>query len=356
MEITVLDTNFSKIEIVDALDSFIWTDRYYRRGDFEIANKPSIKLIESLKEDYYLTIPDSIHTMIIESIELKTNIETGDKMLVSGRSLESILDRRILTKQTTLSGGFQSAIRSLLLDNVIDPEDPDRKITNFIFKESSDPGVEALSVDEQFFGDNLYDVIEALCTYNEIGFQVILTEDNEFEFSLYNGKDRSFDQVDNPFVSFSPSLDNLSNTTYYYSKIPRKTATIVGGEGEGADQTILSVMLPGGGGTGLSRREMYTDASDLASSIDGEILSEEDYLTLLTNRGIRELTDNQAVSAFDGKLDPTTTYVYGVDFFIGDIVQMKNEYNLTGKTRVTEVVFSENIAGRSVYPTFDSTK
>jgi len=353
MEITIRDKDLNKIDVIDVMDSLIWTDRYDRHGDFEIANRATAKLLGVLQEDYYVTIPESEHMMVIETVELNTNAEDGNQLIVSGRSLESILDRRIIVAQTTLSGGLQSAIGRLLSENAITPTDSDRKMSRLVFSESSDPRVLALSVDEQFFGDNLYDVVSDLCAVNGVGFKIIMSSSGEFIFSLYMGEDRSFDQTENPFVSFSPSLDNLSGTSLYYSTKSKKTATLVGGEGDGANKTLLTVMLPGGGGTDLERRELYTDASDIVSVVDGTPLSEEEYATLLTSRGIRDLNDNQEITNFDGKLDPTTTYTYGTDFFVGDIVQMKNEYNLTNKTRITEVVFSENLSGRSVYPTFE---
>ena len=36
MELTVLNTNLDAVSIIDVYESFIWTDRYYACGDFEI--------------------------------------------------------------------------------------------------------------------------------------------------------------------------------------------------------------------------------------------------------------------------------------------------------------------------------
>jgi len=354
MELTVLDTNLSKINIIDIFDSLIWTDRYFGSGDFEVYTKASSSIISNLREDYFLILKESEHVMIVETVNLKTDVEDGSKFIVTGRSLESILDRRIVWKQTSISGGLQNGIKQLLLENAIDPEDPDRKFNRLIFQESEDPVITNLSIDTQLTGDNLYTAIQQLCESNGIGFKITLSSDNEFVFKLYAGKDRSFEQIENPFVAFSPDLDNLSNTNYYHSKTPYKTITLVAGEGEGSDRITSQVQLPSGAGTDLDRREKFTDARDISTLVDGVELTPEEYNTLLFNRGIISLLESQQSSSFDGKIDPTVNYIYGTDFFIGDIVQIANEYGLKGKSRVIEVVFSEDSSGRDIYPTFQT--
>lgn len=353
MEITVLDQNLHRFYVLDVFESLIWTDRYSKAGDFEIYTKASIEYIQALQEEFILSTRDSDHAMIIESIELKTDIEDGNKLIVKGRSLESILERRIIWNQTVLSGSLQSGIQRLLNENAISPTDPDRKIIRLMFEPSDDPAVTSISVDAQFTGDNLYTAIQELCETNGIGFKITISEGGMFVFRLYAGSDRSFNQIENPFVAFSPELDNLTATNYFHTTTPLRTITLVGGEGEGSDRVTAQVALPGVDNTDLKRRELFTDARDVSSLVDGVELTPEEYYTLLLQRGILNLIENQASASFDGKVDPTTNYVYGSDFFLGDIVQIENEYGLRGRTRVTEVVFSEDLSGRDIYPTFE---
>ena len=354
MEITIRRPDLTRIKVLDILNSIIWTDRYDRYGDFEIFTKVSSDYIAALQEDYILESKESEHAMTVESIELVTDTEDGDKYKVTGRSLESILNRRIIWKQTTLSGGFQNGIKRLLMENIISPEDPDRKIPNFIFEESSDLSILNLSVDAQFWGGFLYDAIQGLCEANGIGFKITLSDNNEFVFKLYSGVDRSYTQNINPIVSFSTSLDNLQNTNYFHSKANHRTISLVAGEGEGADKISIQVALPEIDNTGLNRRELFTDASDVSRNTDEGLLDIDRYATLLAQKGIIDLLNNQQVSSFDGTVIPTINYVYGKDFFMGDIVQMENEYKLKGRTRVVELIISEDLSGRNKYPTFKS--
>lgn len=356
MELIVMNPDLVKTAVIDVIDSMIWTDRYFSAGDFEIFTPINQSMIAALQEDYYLTMKDSEHTMVIESINLRTDIEEGNKLVVTGRSLESILDRRIVWQQTVLSGSLQNGIRQLLEENAINPDDPDRRISRLIFEESDDPNVSNLSVDAQFTGDSLYDAIQKLCEANNIGFKITISTDGSFIFKLYAGADRSFNQITNAFVSFSPNLDNLSNSNYFHSKKPYKTVTLVAGEGEGSDRLTATVVLPDGGGSDLNRREKFTDARDVSTLVNGETLPPETYYTLLYQRGLISLVESLPISSFDGKIDASRVYVYGRDFFMGDIVQVENEYGLKGKSRVVELIFSEDLSGRDIYPTFQSVE
>jgi len=353
MKLTILDSNLIKTYVVDVFDSLIWTDRYFGLGDFEIFTRATEETISALKEDYYLSLIGSEHVMIIESLNLKTDLEDGNKFILRGRSLESILDRRIIWNQTVLSGSLQAGIKRLLDENAIAPEDPDRRMASLVFEESADPNITSLFVDAQFTGDNLYTVIQQLCESNEIGFKITLSPSGTFVFKLYSGADRSFGQLTNPFVAFSPKLDNLSDSNYYHSKVPYKTVTLVAGEGEGSERLTTMVMIPSGAGTDLNRREKFTDARDISTWVNGEVISPEEYYSQLYGRGLFSLLNSTQISTFDGKVDATVQYVYGIDFLLGDIVQVINEYGLQGRTRVTELIFSEDISGENIYPTFE---
>ena len=189
MEFRILNKDLLDVDILDTYESMIWTDRYSRFGDFEFYIPANRQTLELLKEDYYIWHRDSEHVMIIEDRMINTDVEEGNFITVTGRSLESILDRRIIWQQTILTGNLQNGIQKLLNENIISPTEPDRKIDNFIFEASTDPKVTSLTVNTQFTGDNLYDAIVSLCETNGIGFKVILSDDNKFVFKLYAGQD-----------------------------------------------------------------------------------------------------------------------------------------------------------------------
>lgn len=349
MDVTVLNTNLDAISIVDVYESFIWTDRYYEYGDFELFTSMTDTILSYIRQDYYLQSRESEHVMIIEKIRINSDSENGNHITVTGRSLESILDRRIVWGQKTITGNLQNGIRTLLNENVISPADNKRRISNFIFEASTDPAITSLKIDAQYTGDNLYDVINKICSERSIGFKVTLNNNKQFVFKLYAGTDRSYDQSVNPYVIFSPKFENIINSNYVESKSALKTVTLVGGEGEGSARKYTTV----GGGSGLNRRELFTDARDISSDVgDGVVLSDAAYTAQLQQRGKEKLAENTDVTSFEGQVETTVMFRYGEDFFNGDVVQIANEYGHETKARIVEIVMSEDEDGNSVYPTF----
>lgn len=352
MQLVVLDTSFSVLQVIDSYDSLIWTERYADYGDFELVLPFLNGVLYYIDFDNYLAIKESSTVMVIEQIEIETDVESGNKLKVSGRSLESILNRRIVWKQTILNGKLQNGIQKLLYENIIQPTDPSRKIPNFTFKESSDTTITGLTIEAQYTGDNLFDVIKSICDVYSLGFRISLS-DTGFVFSLYNGKDRSYGQIVNPYVIFSPMYDNLISSNYLDSAKNLKTVTLVAGEGEGTARKTKEVPIDSGAGSGLSRREMYTDARDISSTDGEETLTEAEYNSQLTERGKEKLTEYTRVTSVEGEADThSTSFTYGKDYNVGDIVEVVNEYGIETKARVIEFIRSESESGYDMYPTF----
>lgn len=349
MDLTVLNTNLDAVSIVDTYESLIWTDRYYKYGDFELYVAMREGILDFIKLDYYLQNRDSDHVMIVEKLLISSDVEDGNHITITGRSLESILDRRIIWGQKTLSGNLQNAIKTLLNECIISPSDNNRKISNFIFEASADPVITSLTIDAQYTGDNLYDVIQKICDERSIGFKITLNANKQFVFKLYAGIDRSYDQTAVPYVIFSPKFENIINSNYMESKASLKNITLVGGEGEGAARKFTTA----GSGSGLERRELFTDARDISSDVGhGVVLSSAEYTSQLEQRGKEKLAENTDVTSFEGQVETTIMFKYGKDFYNGDIVQIANEYGHETKARILEIVTSENEEGISVYPTF----
>lgn len=349
MNLFILDKDLNPIAILDDYVSLIWTDRYQQCGDFELELATSGTIPSMIQQDYYLWNSSSEHVMIIEKLSIKSDVDEGSTITISGRSLESILDRRVIWGLKTLSGNFQNGVQTLLNECIISPSNESRKIDNFIFEASTDPAITDLTIDAQYTGDNLYDVICSICADRGIGFKVTLSEDKKFVFKLYAGANRSYNQSKNPWVIFSPKFDNIISSNYLESRAGLKNVTLVGGEGEGSARRYTAV----GSAVGLERREMFTDARDISSDVgDGSKLSNDEYISQLRQRGKEDLAENVEIMYFEGEAETSQMFKYGEDFFNGDIVQVANEYGHESSARILEIVMSDNEEGSSVYPTF----
>ena len=352
MELLVFDPELKGRGVLDIFDSLIWVDRYDAYGDVEFDTYSIIETLSVVRENDYLVMANSQHTMIVDTIEIKTDVERGNKLVIKGRSLESILDRRIIWDQTILTGSLQDGILKLLNDNAINPIDPDRKINKLIFIPSEDPRITMLTIDAQFTGDNLYDVISAICLSYNIGFKILHDENGNFVFSLYSGNDRSYDQLENPYVVFSPNFDNILNGEYLYTNKLYKTVTLVAGEGEGSDRKKIAVAFEGEAGSDLDRREIFTDAREISQTTEEGELTDEEYYAQLAQKGKETLIEMAIETVFEGQLQPNSLYIYGEDFFMGDTLQIADSYGHEGKVQITEFSQIQDAAGFRMYPSF----
>lgn len=354
MDITVLDKNLNILAIIDTYKSIIWTDRYDSYGDFEICSIVNDKLLNLLVPDNYLICDKSTHTMVVEKVQIKSDVDNGDTIIASGRSLESILDRRIIWGQSVYRGNLNDVIRTMINECIIYPNDGGRRISNFRYDIPNKsfnlllPNMKPLEI--QCTGDNLYDVITKLCNVYKTGFKIALNN-KYFLFQLYAGENRSYSQLKNPYVIFSPSFDNLINSNYIEDKSPLKTITLIAGEGEGSQRKYTSI----GEGVGIDRRELFTDARDISSNIENDkTMSLEDYYKLLGIRGLEKLYEKRTLVSFEGKTETTQLFKYGKDFFMGDIIQIENVYGKNISARIVEIIMSDDESGFTIYPTLQT--
>lgn len=338
----IMDTNFNRIAVIDDYTSFIWTSRYYQSGDFELAVDVTPEHVSLFRKDYYVVRDDDENVGIIEDITITRSDDGLEQMIVSGRFLQSILARRIIAAQTTVTGKISNCISTLITQNIINPSVASRQIANF--------KIQAYTVNTtmnaQYTGKNLLEIITDICKTYGIGFKVTLNENHEFVFQLYEGTDRTYDQQVNPWVIFSDTYDNLLSSQYEECYKNMVTAVLVAGEGEGEDRKTVWVT---DGSTGLDRREVYKDQRNIRSN-DGEITPEE-YTKLLQESGKESLT--QFTTAFTG-----TVYFdnvkYKQDVNLGDLCVIENSrWGLYINSRLVEVIESVSETGEySIVPTF----
>lgn len=339
----VMNSNFERLAVIDDYNSFIWTTRYYDCGDFELCVDVHSNSFDLFQMDYYILRDDDENVGIIENVKIQRNEEGHEIMIVSGRFLPSIIGRRIISKQTQISGNVSNGIYMLLQNEIINPTIAQRKISNFVCGNY----INTQAIEQQFTGDNLLTAITDICRTYNIGFKVILNDSNQYVFQMFNGVDRSYGQNVNPYVVFSDAYDNLLSSEYEENYKNIATNVLVAGEGEGLDRKTLWVTKSNP--SGINRHEVYKDHRNIRSN-DGEI-SDAEYNQLLHEAGLEQLTT--FTQAFTG-----TVYfdniVYKQDVNIGDICTIENaRWGMYINARLVEVIESVNEAGEySIVPSF----
>lgn len=278
MEVYVLNKDLIPIGVVDNYNSFIWTERYAEAGDFELTIPASKQAVDLFQQDYYLKIKDSNELMIIETITIKTE-NRAQYMTVAGRSLVSLLDRRVVlgTRMFNTEGqnniedmdqNVWQIINKIVNENVVDPEsNPINeesselhlvKYNNTIksFRKISEIGItnseyqnntvlnpygkitDKKPTNIQFNGENVYDAVKTMCDKYHLGFTITYHPDNvnknlpPFIFYIYDGQNRISDRSEpnsdkqppktdgtyNTSVVLSPSFENITNISYASTK------------------------------------------------------------------------------------------------------------------------------------------
>lgn len=337
---------FVKIAVIDYAKSVIWIERYNKSGEFELYLRASENLLKLFSLDGLIITRDAIDTaMIADTVKLSTDAINGDYITVTGKTIDSVLGYRIFPKQKDYSGTAENVIRQMITDNVINPAYSDRQM-NFVMLADSNGWEETL--EKQVTGKNLLDTISDICISFDYGYKMTFSNGN-FVFNLYKGADRSFSQSVNPYVVFSPQFENLGNTEYSKNKNTYFNSVYVAGEGEGSDRIILEVNdeLK----KGLFLREKWVDAKTISSTTEGGTLRPTEYLQLLADRGREELKITQEVTSFSGEILNLNSYRYGIDYFLGDKIQIETEYGMTGIAQITEITEVEDDTGYKIYPT-----
>ena len=378
MDIYVLDKNFNRIHIIDQYKSLIWANRYNEIGDCELMINATVDNWFIFKDGIYLTRSDDDMTCRIEKINIKTDLENGNFIIINGYDIKNILKQRIIWKQTNFNGLAENYIRKLIEEAIISPELEIRKISNFVLDDKAN-FIEELQ--QQVAYDNLQEKITEICKKYEWGYKVYI-DNNLIRFKLYKGVDRT------DYVVFSEDYENLADTEYIEDKSNMRNVALIAGEGEGVERTTAIT----GDKSGLERYEVYVDASDLSKKIEYEdlkntykngeektiggkiyyvvngvniaILTKEDdytnvellddiYINNLISKGNETLAQYCNTKTFNGNVEAKLTYEYKKDYFLGDIVSVRNQFGISIKARIVEIIEVDDDNGYSIEPKFE---
>lgn len=151
-------------------------------------------------------------------------------------------------------------------------------------------------------------------------------------------------------------VDNIVEQEYTNSVENLKTTAYVGGEEkEGVTRKVAEV---GGSSTGLSRDEVFINATDIVQEYENEsgqtvTLTTAQYLALLSARGVEELEQYAETLAFGSKINTNANLKYGTDYDLGDRVTCINKrWNVRIDVRITEIAETYETSGEEIDITF----
>jgi hypothetical protein len=358
MEVYILDSLFRRQTTVDDYESLIWTERYAAYGDFELVVYSTIanraRFVVGLR--VALDIYKSIRVMTIETIENSTDTQGITTLTIKGRSLEAILDSRLV--RNTMSNTTTEPkwvitdtpvnIAITMFDHIciagaLNAGDiiPNVDESTFISGSMIQPYSSAITYEIE--PKTLYAAMTDLCNSYRLGFSLTRPLDsNQLLFKIYTGHDRTTRQTDYDAVVFSPEMGNLQNTSELTSISGYKNVAYVispvGVQTVYADNVSTTI-------SGLDRQVLLVSAPDITDT-DTTVAA-----TKMIQRGVSELAKNRQTYGFDGQLSEISQYQYGVDYFLGDLVELRNVDGAVSNMLVTEQIFVSDKQGERSYPT-----
>ena len=301
---------------------------FYGVGEFAVRARASKTALAALKDGNYITLPHKPFIWLIEDVKPQYEAGRGYTLTATGRQAKQILGKRIINKQTQLSGDITTAVFGLIRDHAGENAGDVRKIDGL---DTLTSAVTIPITDTQVSYANLLDYTDELLKAHEVGSELTITDAAAFRYKLYEGADRS------GTIIFSQTFDNLISSEYSRSTRQQRTHFLIGGQGEGRER-ILQEYDSAPNLRGIDRAELFVDAKDISSKYTDASGAEKEldlttaaglatYKGWLTERGKAKAAEYTLVETFEGEIDAQNSrYVFGEDYNLGDRVRVQDNF------------------------------
>jgi len=349
---------------VDQLDRSTWVEKYRDFGTFKIEGKLYTGILDQLPLGSVIGHEGRLELMIVENHEVIESADTDAKVVITGRSLDSITSSRV-------AGASSSPTSGLLSDYVVNQtgvnygsELVKELLDNELVNTSASDVVENLRVVNLHNDGTVYSspkVIERtflstpvaeLLAQDDLGLRSVrphqftsLWEQNPSFPTLFihKGKDVS------TRVGFSYYQGDIEEANYLWSRKSNTSSVFV-------KSKFCSVLVDHGVVNDLDKSYSIVDAvyldEQLSEAPTGDALT--DIIDQMIMRGHEEVFGNNTTELVEVDISESSMYRYELDYSIGDLVNVHANYGISKKMRVVEyaTIFDNN--GYSGFPTLSS--
>ncbi len=356
-------TKMEQGELINGIRTKMWIERYFEAGEFTFTAPVSSGLRRTLPIGTFISHIGTKEIMLVENHEINYNEDAEDEIVISGRGFETFFEQRIvgsnrvfprvgdLTEYTIAANyswlqAIQMVNDHIVTDNLVNDDYALDYISTI-----SNVTIESVEIERAIPRGNLYDRLLELLAVDFLGIKVVRPgpwspfgpDSPHVALVIHQGVDRSSE------VIFSYDTGEIVSADYLWTNKALKNAVLVKG-------TWVETVVNPSGMTGIQRRMMYVDASDIDSSLDEPPLpGSPTYLSILAylqRRGLEALFQQNDVALTKAEVSRNAAgSKYRQDFDVGDLITVSGDYNEVSTMRVMEYVEIEDDTGESGYPT-----
>lgn len=340
MELYIYDTDMTLHGVIDKISSLIWTRRYWAAGEFKLLVPFTDRHVALLLKNRLIVKRGDTEAAEILYVNIKKNSQGLEEIEAQGKFVTRWIGKRIVRNQIITRSGTQDILYRIVNENVISPAAAGRAIPHVLLDpDDADTGSGVIEYTSEPFTNALL-AVETAAKAAKLGFRMRTdVRAGLHYFSVYEGRNLTADQTENPPCVFSQEFDNIVEQEYTNSVENRKTTAYVGGE-EAEPRVVAEV---GGAAAGLDREEVFVNATDITKTYrtedDTEITrTDAEYLECLTERGASELEQYAETLSFASKINTHANLKYREDYDLGDRVTCVNKrWGIKINVRITEI-------------------
>lgn len=363
MELYILDSLLRRSVIIDRYISLIWTERFASAGDFKLTIQSTPSNRSAFVPGVWLALNESFRCMQIETVEDTTDEEGREVLNIEGLSIEfPLLDDRvafnvkddlvtnpkwIITDQP--ADIARKVFQDVCVTGVLDANDilPFIAAVAVLPDDTIPEPADAVTIEIE--PDTVYNVIKQICELYDLGFRFVRNYDlSQIAFDIYSGSDRTSEQLVLDPVIFSVDLNNLKSTSKLESDAGFKNIAYVYSN-LGFEEVIALDVDPDI--TGFERKVLVVKMDDFDVGTSAPVVT-----AMMQQKGKEELSKCRGFVGFDGEVSEVSEYKYGVDYQLGDLVEIFGKDGYSSVVRVSEQIFASDEQGDRSYPTLSSNK
>ncbi|MGM7683745.1 siphovirus ReqiPepy6 Gp37-like family protein [Cytobacillus sp. Hm23] len=354
--IRILTSDMQLLAEIDDFESLIFTRRFHNIGEFELHINRHKQHTDKLIKGNLILLGSDLHKVGIikhREIGIDDNGKQSEIWVIKGVELKGIVVQRIThppnnTSYDHKSGNAETIMKHYVERNIVNPDDSNRAISILELVGNLNRG-QSITWQSRF--KNLSEELAAISMSTNLGWDIRLDlQNNKWLFDVFEGRNLTVNQNENPPVIFSLEFDSLKSLKFTDSDVGYKNYAYVGGDGEGISRKIVGV----GNTSDLLRFEAFFDARNIREKDDDDLpIPEDEILKALEESGKQKLLELAQEQFLEGQILTHSPFQYEKDYDLGDIVTIQNkDWGVTMDARITELTEIYEPSGFQLEATF----